>query len=345
MKNKILKSAVCATLTLFLVGCSSDNYDFITLSEYKGVQIQSIQEINIEDSAVTARIDSILASNITQEEITDRSIQENDIVNLNLHGTVDGLSFPNGDLDGYALMVGSESLVEGFDESIIGKNIGDKFTVKVEFPSNHHSAEIAGKEVVYEVEINNIRIQITPKLTDEFVTTISDTANTVEELKLEVRKTLEVEESTTNITSLQTQAWNQIMSDTVVGEIPTSMLNDEISRIENQYLNMAELAGLTLSEYVSLNLGVDAETFKQQNINMAEYNIKERGTIYLIARAEGLIPTEEQYNTHYQSLLSEYGFNSIEALLSTVDVEDLQTSILSRLVKTFIIDNAVQTDK
>lgn len=343
MKKKITAVFTALALTMTLTACSS-NYDFITLPEYIGLHIETINEYSVSNSEIDERINSILASNLVNETITDRAIKNDDIVNVDLDGTVDGNSFSNSSVTGYDFKIGTNALIDGFDDALIGKNIGDTFVVSLKFPSDHYNQEVAGKPVVYNVKINSIRSQITPELNNTFVKTISDTATTVAEFRLEVEKSLESEKASTNSTSIQTQLWSTIMATVEVGDIPNSMLNDEIERIENQYLSMAELSAMTLEQYVSTNVGIDADTFKAQNITMAEYNIKERGTIYKIAENESLIPTEDEYIEHYQSMLSNYGFTTVEALLDVVSEDDLKTSILSDIVKAFIVNNAVQVD-
>lgn len=343
MKRKFAAVCTAFALSISLTACSS-NYDFITLPQYIGLPIETINEYAVSDSEINERINSILASNLINEAVTDRSIKKDDIVNVDLDGTVNGNSFSNGTVVGYDFKIGTNALIDGFDDALIGKNIGDSFVVSLKFPSDYYNADVAGKPVIYNVKINSIRTQVTPELNNSFVKTISDTATTVAEFRLEVQKTLESEKATTNSTSLQTQLWSVVMATVEVGDIPSSMLNDEIERIENQYLSMAELSGITLEQYVTTNIGIDAETFKAQNISMAEYNIKERGTIYQIAEAEKLIPTNEEYTAHYQSMLTNYGFSTVEALLDVVNEDDLKTAILSNIVKTFIVENAVQVE-
>lgn len=345
MKKKILSSALCLTIALSMTGCSSSNYDFITLPEYKGIKLESIQQIDVSDADIEARIQSDLASNIIVNDITDRGVKEEDIVNIDLYGTINGATFPNSDVKGYAIKVGLDSLVEGFDDALLGKNIGDKFTVNLNFPKDYYNSDIAGQPVIYEVTINSISTQTTPVLNDELVQSLSETATTVDEYKLEIEKNLLAESSNNNLTSLQLQAWSTIMAGVEVDKFPDSLVNDEVNRIEQQYLNMAQNGGLSLVEYVSTNLGLDQETFKAQNVTMAEYNVTERGVIYKIAELEGLLPTTDEYYGYYQDLLFSYGFNTVEAMLESIDEYDLQTSILSKIVKTFVVEQSVQTDK
>lgn len=343
MKKKISAVLTALTMATMLTACSSD-YDFITLPEYKGLSLPVIQEYSVSDTEIDARINSLLASSLVSEEIVDREIKSGDLVTFDLNGTIDGKSYPNSSLPGYTYMAGSNGFAEEFDEALIGKNIGDKYTVSIDHDDNFHNSETAGKTVAYEIKISGIRSQVAPELNDEWVASTSETASTVEELRTEIEKAIEVEQVNLNATSMQTQLWSTIMATVEMGDIPSSMLKDEVSRLENQYLTMADKSGLSLVEYISVNVGMDEETFIEYNTNMAKYNIQERGTIYKIAEAENLIPSDEEYYTHFQSKLMTYGFNSVEALLENVSEDDLKTAVLSEIVKSYIVDNAIQTD-
>lgn len=342
MKKKILSLAIIG-LTLTFTGCSSE-YDFVTLPEYKGLPIPTIEEVSVSDADVNARIQSNLAAHTIYDEITDRVVEKNDTVNMDIKGTINGEDYNNNNFKGYEIKIGSDSFLEGFDQAIIGRAIDSSFTISLEFPDNYFNTELAGNPVNFDVTINGIRVQVEPSLTDEFVQNISTTATTVDEYQLEIRKQLESEQSNTSATNYGDQLWNTVMAGVDVDKYPTGMLNDEVELLEQTYINMADLAGVSLDIYVTNNLGMSAESFKEQNLIMAEYNLKELATIMTIAETEGITPTQNEYVDHYQSYVLTYGCEDINELLSIVDETTLQREILNKIVKDFLVKNAVQTD-
>ncbi len=329
MKNKILSSLIVATLTLTLAGCSTNNYDFLTLPEYNGIPISTIEVVEVTDADINARVQSELAAHIVYNTITDRAVQEDDIVNLDISGRINGETYTNSDVTAYDIKIGADSLVEGFDSAIVGREIGASFIINLDFPEDYYNPEVAGQPVEYSVTINGIRSQITPELSDEFVQKISSTATNVTEYKLEIQKQLENEQASINNTNAGEQVWNYIMQYSEITEYPSDLLDAEVALIEDQYIQMADLVGVSLEVYVTNNLGLDAETFKSQNMSMAEYNLLERSAIMKIAENEDLIPSDDEFVTHYQSYLATYGFNDISELLSSVDEDTLQIAILS----------------
>lgn len=344
MFKKIIATSTTLCMILALTACSSD-YDFVILPEYKGIEVATIEEVSVTDAEVEARIQSNLLAHQSYDEVTDRSVKTEDIVNLDISGTVNGEAYSNSNVVGYDIKIGADTLLEGFDLAIIGRNIGDEFHVNLTFPDNYHNKDVAGEDVIYEVKVNGIRVQSTPELNDKFVKEFSTGATTVEEYELEVRKQLENEQSTSSTNVIREEAWNQIMAQVEVEEFPQDLLNHEIELIEQQYINMAELSGMSLTDYVTLQLGLDADSFKENNQNMAQYNLKERATIFTIAEKENLMLTEDDYAKHYDDFLILYGFNSVSELIDAVGEETLKTSILTNNVKDFIASNIVQVEK
>lgn len=344
MKKSLIATMLSTCLALTLTGCGS-NYDFVTLPDYKAIPIASIDEVSVSEVQITSRIESNMKANVVYQEITDRVIQKNDIVNLDIDGTVDGVSYSNSTVVGYDIKIGSESFLDGFDQALIGRDIGANFIVNLTFPDSYFNSDVAGKPVDFQVKVNGIREQLDPVLSDAFVKKLSTTATTVEEYRLEIKKQLETELAESNKNNSYEQVWTYVVTNTEVDSYPTSMLNDEISAIEDNYIRMADLVGVELELYVINNLNLDAESFKLQNKNMAEYNLKETAILMTIANNENLEPSNDEYIDFYQDYVIKYGCSDVNDLLQVISETSLQREILMKIVKEFLVVNAVQTDK
>lgn len=345
MKKKLLCLALSAACSLSLVACSSSDYDFVILPEYKGIKVATIETTEITDAEVTARALSNLNAHVTYETVTDRAVQSGDIVNMDISGRVNEAAYTGSDVSGYDIEIGNDSIVPGFDSAIIARSIGDSFTINLTFPEDHYLSEVAGEDVEYQVTINGIRRKITPELSDEFIPHISTTATTVEEYQLEVRKQLENEASSVNKDSVAEQAFNYLMQYSEIEEYPSAMLNDEVSIIEDQYIRMADLSGVSLDVYVSNHLNMDEDSFKEHTMTMAKYLLLEKAVIHRIAELEELIPTDDEYIDYYQSLLITKGYSDVSELLAVESEESLQFEFLTSIVKSFLVEHVVQTDK
>ena len=161
----------------------------VTLPEYKGVKIPN-SEVEFTDEEVQKDIDSQLEQHAELSSDTDKKIEDGDKINLDYVGTIDGVEFEGGNSGGNGsdLTIGSHTFIDDFEEQLIGHGVGDNVSVEVTFPEDYQSADLAGKDAVFDCTINGI--YIAPEFTDEFVAeNLSDKASTVEEYKQYLKDT------------------------------------------------------------------------------------------------------------------------------------------------------------
>ena len=192
MKKKlaVLAAGICA-LSLFLTGCSGEiSNDYVTITKYKGVEIDKVDADAVSDNDVEAQINSVLQSKSTTTEVTDRAAQTGDTVTIDYEGKKDGVAFDGGTATDAQLTLGSGQFIDGFEDGVVGHNIGDTFDLDLTFPENYGNEDLAGQAVVFTVTLKGISQTDVPELTDEFVQSVSDTSKTVEEYKKEIKKSL-----------------------------------------------------------------------------------------------------------------------------------------------------------
>lgn len=157
----------------------------IELGDYKGITVEyaeSTEEVEVTDDEVETQVTTLLEENKTSEEIKDRAVKDGDIVNIDYEGTKDGVAFDGGTAEGYELTIGSGTFIDGFEDGLIGVEIGETTKLNLTFPEEYSNEDLAGQDVVFEVTVNSIRVENTPELTDDFVAENTE-YKTVEEYK------------------------------------------------------------------------------------------------------------------------------------------------------------------
>ena len=194
-KAKVLLLAACAVMVLG--GCGSNQTkgelknEFVSISQYKGVEIEKQEVKEITDEAVDEEINRRLEAKATSVDVTDRAVEKGDTANINYVGKKDGVAFDGGSADNHPLEIGSGAFIPGFEDGIIGHKIGETFDLPLKFPEGYKNADLAGKDVIFTVTINSIQAKSIPALDDAFVASVSETSKTVDEYKKEVKAELE----------------------------------------------------------------------------------------------------------------------------------------------------------
>ena len=170
MKKRLFAGLLAGTMLLTAcAGNTGIETDEIKISCYKGVEIEEVEKpAEITDEDVETAIQTTLEANATTTEITDRAVEEGDTVDINFVGKVDGEVFDGGSADNYSLVIGSGTFIDGFEDSIIGHNVGETFDWNGKFPEEYNE-ELAGKDCVFTITVNAITLEEVPELNDEFV--------------------------------------------------------------------------------------------------------------------------------------------------------------------------------
>ncbi|MFI3173245.1 MAG: trigger factor [Eubacteriales bacterium] len=311
----------------------------ITMPEYKGVEVEDVELIEVTDEDVQLTIDSILTYYTESVEV-ERPVETGDTVNIDYVGTLDGVAFDGGTAEGYDLTIGSGQFIDGFEDGLIGTEVGDVVSLDLTFPEEYSSEDLAGQAVVFEVTINTITIENIPELTDELVPTISTTATTVEEYWDEIRAALEDENLATQATARETQVWAAIIDKAEISEYPEADLASLLALISASYEAQASMYGMTIDEFVEAS-GLTMEDYEAYLDELAMEIYKSNLAVVYIATQEDLIPTAEEFDAEIEAIATEYGYESVDALYEQAAREDLEIDVLSDIVVAWLIDNSV----
>ncbi len=307
----------------------------ITVSEYKGIAATR-NAVEITDEAVDAEIERVRARNAREIEVTDRAAAIDDEVVFDFDGYVDGKQFEGGKAEKYNLKLGSGQFIPGFEDQMVGKNIGENFDVVVTFPADYHAAELANKEATFKCLIHEIKVSELPELDDEFVKDVSE-FDTVDEYKADVKAKLQADAEKAEDAKVDEQLMN-VVCENIVGEIPEVMYENEAENCVRDYENRLRYQGMSLDMFMKYT-GQTIETLKTQFRPQAEKQVKGRLALEYIAKVENLTASEEDINTEYQKIADAYNLE-IEKVKASIDSAAIAADVVVGKAALFLRENA-----
>ncbi len=349
MKKKLLVliTVLCVLLTMGLTGCGASNpyegldfEEYVKLAEYKGLEKADIK-VSVSDEEVQTQINANLNETAETVEKTEGKVKDGDTANIDYEGKKDGVAFEGGTAEGYDLVIGSGSFIDGFEEGLIGKEIGKTYDLELTFPEDYGSEELAGQDVVFTVKINSVKTEKTPEYTVEWVKANSE-VDTKKDYEKLVKDQLAEDKKETEKNNIMAKLWNQVVSDSEVIQYPQELVDGYIAEIEAQYEAMAEANGVTVKDLWS-QAGIDSqETYDAQNEQAAQTYVKEQLVMYAIADAEGLSYADEEAE-ELRAAIDGAGFD--DETFRQQYGQDIESYIDAALtfskVSEFIYDNAV----
>ena len=315
---------------------SVDNVEkYVTIADYKGITLDnSVQEVT--DEAVENRVAENLKS--SAEAVTDENatIQNGDTATINFVGTKDGEAFEGGTGNNYDLVIGSGSMIPGFEEGIVGMKKGETKDVPVTFPENYRNTELAGQDAVFQITVQSFKRP--PELTDDWVAANTD-YKTVDEYKTNIRTQLEQEAQEQADNSLRSTAWSTVYTNSEVVEYPEKDVEEASKTFRNQAEAYAKQGNMELEDFVA-SQGVSMDDFEAQCQQYAQAKVKQDLIIQGIMDAEGMTLEDEESLAIQNQLVEQYASGDLAALIDTYGQVAVDESIGLIRVQNFIIANA-----
>ncbi|HEY8443967.1 MAG TPA: trigger factor [Clostridia bacterium] len=279
----------------------------IKLGQYKGLKVET-EKVVVTDEDVDHELYHLREKAARKVPVTDREVQNGDIVVIDFSGSVDGKKFDGGTAQNYELTVGSHTFIEGFEEQIIGMKIGETKDINVKFPDNYGAEHLKGKDAVFEIKLHNIFVKELPEADDKFAKDTSQ-YETLEEYKASIKdRLLQARQRQADIEK-ENKLVEMITEATEV-EIPEVMIREELDRMLDDLKFRLSYQGLTLEQYFKYT-NTDEAQFRESRKAEAEKTVKMRWTIEEIIKKENLGATEEELKAKF----SEYA----ERAKKTVD--------------------------
>ncbi len=294
--------------------CTVAVYPEFELGAYTGLTVKKVaRKVKKED--VQAEIDREREANARFVDVTDRAVQEGDMIEFDYSGSIDGVKFDGGTAEKYSLTVGSKQFIPGFEDQLVGKKIGEKFDVNVTFPEDYHAEELKGKPAVFECLIHTIKYKELPAADDEFAKDLGE-FDTFKEYEAGVKARLQKKADDEAIAKEDEALLKAIMDGTTV-DIPDAMIEDEIDRqLEGMKASMSRY-GLKFEDYLKyMNTTVD--DIRKERREQAEKDAKTGIVLEAIVKKENLIPNKEEFEAELKKQAEEAG-KSVEEMTKDWD--------------------------
>ena len=312
----------------------------VGLGKYKGVEVEKT-DVTVSDEEVDAELAAEQEKNASYNEITDRPVADGDKINLSFEGFVDGVAFEGGKGEDYPLTIGSGSFIPGFEEQLVGAEIGKEIEVNVTFPENYQSAELAGKPAVFKCTVLKITEKVLPELNDEFADDVSE-FSTLEEYKADIRKNLEVKKEEKARTEKENKVIDAIIADSEI-EIPEPMLKAQQEQIVDEFAQRLQSQGLNIDQYFSY-IGGSREKMMEEVKDQADKRIRTRLVLEEIVKAENIVATDEDFEVELGKLAEAYGtdLDTIKKIFEGREKDRMMEDIAVQKAVSFVADNAVE---
>ena len=359
MKRKVYLAALVMCMALAVNGCGSDKETTSTESESTATEQQaedSAEEEEVQepytDSTGATRLVSVdnvekyvtiadykgITLDNSVPEVTDENavIQNGDTATINFVGTKDGEAFEGGTGNNYDLVIGSGTMIPGFEEGIVGMKKGETKDVSVTFPDSYRNSELAGQDAVFQITVQSFKRP--PELTDDWVAANTD-YKTIDEYKASVRAQLEQEAQDQADSSLRSTAWNTVYTNSEVVEYPEKDVEEAVKTFKKQAEAYAKQGNMELEDFVE-SQGVSMDDFEAQCQQYAQAKVKQNLLIQGIMDAEGMTLEDEESLAIQNQLVEQYASGDLAVLIDTYGQVAVDESIGLMRVQDFIIANA-----
>ncbi len=305
------------------------------LGQYKGVKVKKVTHKTTEKD-INAEIDRIRERNARLITVEDRAAEKDDTVVIDYEGFVDGVAFAGGKAEGHELKLGSGQFIPGFEDQLIGANIGDDVTVKVTFPEVYHSEELKGKDAEFKVKVHAIKTQELPELDDEFAKDVSE-FDTFEDFKADITKKLKENNKKRSKQEFENNVLEAVSEATEI-DIPQAMIDTNVENSIRDFAMQMQYQGIDLNQYMQMT-GMTIDTLKAQFLPEAEKKVKMSLILEKIAKVEDIQVTDDEVEAEYKNI-AETNKMELEDVKKYLKAEDLKENKLVEKTVNFLVDNA-----
>ncbi len=310
----------------------------VKLGKYKGITVEKT-DATVTDEDVDKALERERQNNARNIEVTDRAVKNDDMVILDFEGFVDGVAFDGGKGENHPLTIGSKTFIPGFEDQLIGAEIGKETEVKVTFPEDYQAEELAGKDAVFKCTIKEIKEKELPELDDEFASEVSE-FDTLDEFKADIRKNLEESKAKEAKDEKEAKVIEAIVKDADM-DIPEAMIVTQQEQMVDEFAQRMSMQGLSMEQYYQFT-GSSEDKLMDSVRPQAEERIKSRFVLEAIAKEENIEATEADVEDEMKKMAEVYQMEveKIKAMLPAKSLEGIKEDIKVRKAADFVVDNA-----
>ncbi|AYW48657.1 trigger factor [Tetragenococcus osmophilus] len=291
----------------------------VKLGQYKELKVEK-QDREVTDQDVEDRLQNQREQQAEMVIKEDEPAANGDTVVIDFEGFVDGEAFEGGQAENHSLELGSNSFIPGFEEQLVGAKAGDNLDVTVTFPEDYQAEDLAGKEAVFKVTVHEVKEKELPELDDELAKDLDDEVETLDELREKYRTEIKDSKEKSAKDAVEESAIQQAVDNAEIVELPDVMIQDEIKRAKDEFLNNLKQQGISPEMYYQIT-GSSEEDLDKQFEGEADTRVKTNLVIEAIVDAENFQATEEEISSEVTNLAESY--NMPETQVRSVLTEDM----------------------
>lgn len=312
----------------------------VTLGEYKGIQVEKAP-IEVTDEEIEAQVNKEREANSRTVTVEDRAVQKGDIATIDFEGFVDGVAFDGGKGENYDLEIGSNTFIPGFEDQLVGAEIGKELDVNVTFPEEYGTKELAGKEAVFKCKVNGIKVKELPEADDEFAQEVSE-FDTLDEYKADIKAKLLKDKEDEAKRAKEDAVIGKIVENATM-DIPDAMVEYQTQQMLDDFGRRMQSQGLSLEQYFQFT-GMTEADYKEQMKPRALQNIQSRLVLEAVAEAEKLEATEEDLEKEYAKMAEQYKLDvdKVKEIFGEYQKEELKKDIVIQKAAELVTEAAVE---
>ena len=308
----------------------------IELGKYKGIEINKI-EYNVSDDDINHELGHMQEHNSRLITVDDRPVEDGDITVIDFVGSVDGVEFEGGKAENHELTIGSNTFIPGFEDQIIGMKIDEVKDIKVKFPDEYFSKDLAGKDAVFKVTLHEIKKKELPELDDEFAKDVSE-FDTLDELKASIKEKLETQNADRVKYETEDAVIKAVCEDAKL-DIPDGMIHLELDNMIKDMEQRLSYQGLKFDQYLQM-MGKTEEDFRKESEPQAIEGIKSRLALEAIIKKENIEATDKEVDEKLEEMAKSYGKTADELKDNENIKEYIKNGITSEKAIDFLVKNA-----
>ncbi len=310
----------------------------VTLGKYKGVKVEKA-EVTVTEEEVDAEIAKERENSARTITVEDRPVKDGDETVIDFEGFVDGVAFEGGKGENYPLTIGSGAFIPGFEEALIGAQIGVETDVNVTFPEDYQAAELAGKAAVFKCTVKEIKEKELPELDDEFASEVSE-FETFAEYKEDMKAKIAARKEEAAKSAKEEAVIDAVIADAQM-EIPEAMIETQQRQMMDDFAQRIQSQGISMEQYMQFT-GLDVQTLLAQVKPQAEKRIKSRLVLEAVVKAEGIEASEEELNVEVQKMAEAYKLDveKVLELLGANGKKQVSEDICVNKAVEFLVANA-----
>lgn len=307
----------------------------ITVEGYKGIEATK-KNVEVTDEDVSAELVKVQDRNSRMVDVDNRGALTGDTAVIDFEGFCDGEAFEGGKAEGFELSLGSGQLIPGFEDQIVGHEVGDEFEISVKFPEDYQAEELKGKDATFKIKLHQIKRKELPTLDDEFAKDVSE-FDTLDEYKNSLREKLQSDREKQEETNVENQIFDALI-EKVQGEIPEEMYEQEVEESINNFAYRLQSQGLNLETYLKYT-GMDVNAIKEQFRPQSEKQLKLRLALEKIAELENLEVSDEAVEEEYEKLAKQYNME-VAQIKNLVAETQIRADLKNQKAIDFVKENA-----